>query len=318
MGQKYKFVSVLSLLTLIVIMLDTYFAFLFSRLDKPQQTEYLNNLTSPQNYPPDMQLINTLFVIVMTVYFIVALFRIIKHKRLAQDFYSNIEVIKIRYTRNFIILVTALNTMLAVVYTLFPAPIVEYFYIPLISNIIYIFIVYYAFSQSAVLDKTEYCTIIKEASDLERFKEMKEPLCKEIEELKKQENTKDKKWKLTEIEIDYNYKKILDYMKNKKPYLDSNLNLTKFSSALSACSHNISLTLNVRFKQNFFDFINSYRVEEAKQMLKNNNINFITVEAIGFDAGFNSKTAFYRAFKKHTGQTPMEYVSSQNLNKDYA
>ncbi|GAB1416382.1 hypothetical protein MASR2M117_17880 [Paludibacter sp.] len=247
----------------------------------------------------------------MTIYFVVALIKIIRHKQVAQDFYSDIEVTKILYTRNFVILVTVLNTLLAIVYILFPAPIVEYFYIPLISNIIYVYIVYYAFSQSAVLDKSEYCTIIKEASNLERYKEMKEPLCKEIQELRNQENSKEKKWKLTEIEIDSNYKRILDYMQKDKPYLDSNLNLTKFSSALCACSHNISLTINLRFNQNFFDFINTYRVEEAKQMLKNNNISSITVEAIGFDAGFNSKTAFYRAFKKYTGLTPMEFYNSQ-------
>jgi AraC-like DNA-binding protein len=311
MGQKFRIVSVLSALTLFVILLDVYFAIQFSLLNDQQQHEYLQNLTSAEHYPQDMQIINMLFVVVMTIYFIVAFLEIHKNQRVAKDFYSDIEKTKIQYVRYFVILVTILNTALAVVYTLFPTPVVEYFYIPFIINIIYVYIVYYAFRHSAILDKTEFCNLVSEATNLENYKELNEPLCREIKELKKQETEKNKKWKLTEIEIDHNYKNILKYVEEEKPYLDPNLNLTKFSSALNACSHNISLTLNIKFKQNFFDFINSYRVEEAKRLLNDLKKNQYTIEAVGFDSGFNSKASFYRAFKKYTQLTPSEYVKLQ-------
>jgi AraC-like DNA-binding protein len=313
MGQKFRFVSILSLLTSIIIILDGYFAIRFSMLNSVQQYEYLKNLTSANHYPEDLEIINMLFVIAMTLYFAVALVKIRKNKKVAKDYYSDIEKTKIQYIWYFVLLVTILNTALAAVYGLFPAPVVEYFYIPLITNIINVYIVYYAFNHSAILDKTEFCNLVNEATNLERYKEMNEPLCKEVKELKKQENS-NKKWKLTEIEIETNYKNILKYVETKKPYLDPNLNLTKFSSDLNACSHNISLTINFRVKQNFFDFINSYRIEEAKRLLNELKENNYTIESVGFDSGFNSKASFYRAFKKHTQLTPSEYVKLQQNN----
>ena len=309
MGKKFHFVSILSALTFFVIMLDLYYAIRFSLLDIRQQHEYLKNLTSTEHYPYEMQIINMLFVIIMTIYFVVALIEIYKNHRFAKDFYSDIEKTKIQYIKHFVILVTTLNTALAVVYSLFSAPIVEYFYIPVISNIIYIYIVYYAFKHSAVLDKNEFCNLITEANKLENYSELNEPLCKEIKAFTESQNKS--KYKLTEIEIELNYIKLIKYMEEEKPYLDPNLNLTKLSSSIGACSHNLSLTINIKIKQNFFDFINSYRINEAKRQLNNLKQTQFTIEAVGFDSGFNSKTAFYRAFKKHTQLTPSEYLKLQ-------
>ena len=63
---------------------------------------------------------------------------------------------------------------------------------------------------------------------------------------------------------------------------------------------------NKHFK-NFFDFINSYRVESVKEMLLNKEFEHYTVLAIGLESGFNSKTSFNTVFKKMTGVTPSEY-----------
>ena len=68
--------------------------------------------------------------------------------------------------------------------------------------------------------------------------------------------------------------------------------------------------INEKMGRNFLDFVNQYRVEEAKGMLTDENRNHLTVLSIAYDAGFNSKTAFYSAFKKQTGTSPTKYRKS--------
>lgn len=60
----------------------------------------------------------------------------------------------------------------------------------------------------------------------------------------------------------------------------------------------------------FSNYLNQNRIKEAQHIIKNNP-NY-SLEAISFDCGFNSKSAFYAAFKKHTGQTPSKYRDSLN------
>ena len=96
-------------------------------------------------------------------------------------------------------------------------------------------------------------------------------------------------------------------MNSKKPYLNSNLTLNQLADMLSISPHNLSEVINTRFHQNFFDFINSYRIETVKADLTDPEKTGLKILAIAFDAGFNSKTAFNTIFKKVTGKTPSEY-----------
>ena len=73
----------------------------------------------------------------------------------------------------------------------------------------------------------------------------------------------------------------------------------------------LSELINRAFNQNFFDFINSYRIEEAKKMLTYDSDERRTVLEVLYDSGFNSKSAFNNAFKRNTGITPTEYRKHQ-------
>ena len=66
----------------------------------------------------------------------------------------------------------------------------------------------------------------------------------------------------------------------------------------------LSHVINASFNQNFRDFINSYRIEESKSRLVQDDMNILN---IAYEVGFNSKSAFNTAFKKFTGMTPKEY-----------
>jgi AraC-like DNA-binding protein len=101
--------------------------------------------------------------------------------------------------------------------------------------------------------------------------------------------------------------KLLDNMNQHKPYLNPELSLQMLANQLDIPSHYLSQVINEQLGQNFFDFINSHRVEEVKARLLNPQYTHLTILAIAFDSGFNSKSAFNLAFKNQTGLTPSQY-----------
>ena len=76
---------------------------------------------------------------------------------------------------------------------------------------------------------------------------------------------------------------------------------------LNISANYLSRLINALSKSNFSELINRYRVEEAKRALAHPDFSSYTVEGVGYEAGFKSKSAFYSAFKKHTGSTPIEF-----------
>lgn len=105
-----------------------------------------------------------------------------------------------------------------------------------------------------------------------------------------------------------------NFMTDKKPYLNPQLRLKHLSDETGIGIHQISQVINESFTQNFYDFVNTYRVHEAKALLLNPEFEEFTFSAIGFEAGFNSKSAFYSAFKKVVGKTPAQYKALNNRN----
>ena len=71
--------------------------------------------------------------------------------------------------------------------------------------------------------------------------------------------------------------------------------------------HNVSEAINTRAGKNFYDFVNSYRADEAMRRLRDPKYANLTILAIATDSGFNSKSVFNAYFKEHTGQTPSQY-----------
>lgn len=98
---------------------------------------------------------------------------------------------------------------------------------------------------------------------------------------------------------------LFNLMNDQQLYKKADVKLNDIARELHIVPHKLSQLLNDNLGKSFAQFINEHKVEEAKIMLKENNS--FTLEAIGYEAGFSSKSSFYATFKKITGKTPSEY-----------
>lgn len=98
-------------------------------------------------------------------------------------------------------------------------------------------------------------------------------------------------------------------MRERKPYLESQLTIKDLADTLQVNPKHLSQVINEQLDQNFFNYINSYRVNEVKNRIADPDYRHLTVLGIALDCGFNSKSSFNSVFKKITGQTPTSYKS---------
>jgi AraC-like DNA-binding protein len=101
--------------------------------------------------------------------------------------------------------------------------------------------------------------------------------------------------------------KLKKYMIEEKPFLNPSLTIQDVSNEIKIPVRDLSLLINHKLEQHFYDFINAYRIENAMDILKDVTKNKVTILEILYDVGFNSKSSFNTAFKKHTGHTPTTY-----------
>lgn len=108
--------------------------------------------------------------------------------------------------------------------------------------------------------------------------------------------------------------KILSYMESDKPFLDKSFTVYKLSQYLDLSPTYTSRVINKVYGKNFKDFVNGYRIEKACINLLNDDMKKYTIEAIAQESGFNSRTAFYNAFKRAMNMSPGEYISRHKRN----
>lgn len=116
--------------------------------------------------------------------------------------------------------------------------------------------------------------------------------------------------KLTDTAI----QKVQQGMEIQKLFLKQNLNIDEFSKRINLPVKEVSAVINKHYGTNFFEFMNSYRVEEAKRLLSDSQHADMTVMDVLLHAGFNSKSAFHRFFNRLVGMSPTEF-RKQNIGR---
>lgn len=101
--------------------------------------------------------------------------------------------------------------------------------------------------------------------------------------------------------------KLVAYMIANKPYLNPELSLNTLAKEINMSRNQLSQLINDGVGENFYDFINKYRVEEVKRLMTDPDMAGYSLLGIAFEAGFKSKSTFNLIFKRFTGLTPTEY-----------
>jgi AraC-like DNA-binding protein len=130
-----------------------------------------------------------------------------------------------------------------------------------------------------------------------------------------QDKGKYKKSNLTEEKARENLERIVKLLDSEQLYLKPDLTIQEISDDLEVPKHYLTESLNTYMGKNFYTLINEYRIKEFKALASDEKNNHLTLLALAYDAGFNSKSAFNLVFKKQTGETPSQFLRTLRSNK---
>ncbi|WP_228530383.1 helix-turn-helix domain-containing protein [Tamlana sp. I1] len=221
-------------------------------------------------------------IIIQAIYFIVASYLKIKRYKVEIElFASNTSEINLNWIEYIIISLFVLSIFIGVYNILFVDADLNLF-ANIVSFVIIIFVAYNALKQKEIF-------IIKD------------------NQITADDSDISKRKLISDQDLDALKTKLLQLMESQKPYLDPELNLVKLAQQINIPAHQLSYVINSGFNENFFMFVNRYRVEKVKELLLSEEKNHLSIMGIAFEAGFNSKTSFNTTFKKISSQTPSEF-----------
>ena len=289
LSHNRKFHQLLSLGSALLLLFILKITADFYGLNQIEQDQFIANLASENNYPQIVLVYTVVFYAWQLVYFGVLFYDVWDYYRQAQNSFSHFDRLKIDYLQKFMLLLGALSFVLVISYLSLPLPVVDYGILPVIVSIINVFIIFFAVKHQAVFSKSSYLELVIENQMLQAN------LDAEILPANHQ--------KVTELGI-----KLEQLLLTQKSYQNPDCRLAHLAQQLNEPDYLVSQALNKHFGKSFFELMNELRINDALQLLAGETSKKYTIEAICFEVGFNSRAAFYRAFKKHTGKTPSEYI----------
>lgn len=242
-------------------------------------------------------ILNCLFGIQVLIYCHLGYQKILKHQKNIKLFSSSIESVDLKWLKNITlaVIILALYWACGIIFQIRNENKSYYLLLEIINIYMIFYITYYSLKQKEIYPYSK-----------KDKKELKEII---LESLIPEENRK----KIIEDEkLEFIKAELLKLMQVEKPFLDCELSLIKLASKLNITSHQLSYAVNSGFNENFYQFINRYRIDEAKKLLSDPEMNYLNLLGIAFEVGFNSKTVFNTTFKKVTGKTPSQFKKSSS------
>lgn len=283
-----------SLLHFIPFILGIIFVLPFLWLDVDEKILVYQNDGKPFQIQKDIIFITTL--ISGVVYCMLSFYHLYVHKKKVKTVFSSTEKIDLQwlfYLTIGLLGIWAVSFFLSDQFTF-------------ISVVVYVlFIGYFGIKQVGIFTNQnimipEYITIEKPIEDIEKNNTYSEKY--------KYENSLLSAEKICQIHTDLH-----QLIKSEKPFLTPGLTLTNLAKQLNVHPNTLSQVINSKEQKNFFDYINTLRVEEFKaRVIKSENQKY-TLLFLAHECGFNSKTSFNRNFKNITGQSPTEYLKNNHI-----
>jgi len=235
------------------------------------------------NFPPVLLFLNVILLLQSLGYLTYCVRKVWAYTRATLP--NTIPNEKLKWAKEFVYILLFLNIIAIVMSLVLPQHEVIYNYVPLLYMSVYYLIIYKAirYSHSPTFADTSFqLQFVKEEPAPYRNSTVSEAVLQELET------------------------RLRQHMKTNKPYLNPTLTIQELADQIDTSLHKLSQVLNQKMGCNFTDYVNRYRVEESKKLLRNPK-SMYAIDGIGFECGFNSKTTFYKAFKKQTGLTPAAF-----------
>lgn len=264
-----------------------------------------------KNFTPFIDPILIVAIIQIAGYLILSLRLLRYHSRNIKQSFSSLDNINLSWMRTLVIVLFCLLSLFAffAVFSQFYGLYKEAEYAVNLAIVIMIYVMgYKGIRQPEIFSMSATLSVPDAVTSKDRFTGSSESApVKPGPDTQKEEAEKYRKSALTEEQAEKIAAQLAQLMENKKPYLEVGLSLPMLSSMLNVSPHHLSQVINEKLGMSFFDFVNSYRVQEAKRALNGPESDRFSILGIAMDAGFNSKSAFYTAFKKHSGMTPSQF-----------
>lgn len=135
-----------------------------------------------------------------------------------------------------------------------------------------------------------------------------------IENTKSLDKTPYRTTRLSEEECKRLLKKLDGMMKLDKPYTNPNLKSKDLAAMIGSSPHALSFLFNQYLHKSYYDYVNQYRVDEFKRLVKDTDISKYTLSSLAERCGFSSRASFFRHFKAITGLTPSEYLKNRGID----
>lgn len=246
-----------------------------------------------RNFELQSLIINTLINLSGIFYFLLSLLLLRMHARLIQDRFSDIEKINLNWLRYLIfgigvIWMAVLFRNDTIIYSL--------------VSLFIIFLGYFGIKQVGIFTQNTPGVLPEELTHSGIFETNTESgqKTKTIQPVHKP------------IHLDL-HQSLLEVMEKEKPFLNPELTIAELAALLKTHPNTLSQVINSLESKTFYDYINEKRIEEFKRIALLPESQKFTMITLAYDCGFNSKTAFYRNFKKSTGQSPTAYLTQLHI-----
>lgn len=258
-------------------------------------------------------LVRNILPIIALVYLVKSFIILQKHKANLKRITAAVNQISLDWLVQFLFILS-ITIIIWINDALFGLP-----YLTEATNFVYtlavFFLAYFSIKQKSIFAfKEKDLKEISEVLDYEGYKTEVTLDSAILETPSNNETPKEKPKRLSAEQVSNLSVQLLSLMEHDKLFLDNDLNLPVVAEKLGITIHEASFLINETAKDNFYNFINKYRVEEAKRLLASTKMEELNILGIAFASGFNSKTTFNTTFKKIVGISPSQYSKEQKKN----